>query len=916
MQENDVMIQNEAQSSVMVIGGGIAGIQAALSLSSAGYDVQLVERAAHLGGMMPALHRIYPLCACCKLDPRIAACEQDPNINVLLDTQVLDIAGTRGDFKISVRSGPDEKDLRAGAVILAAGLETFEPSAYDTYSYGRLPNVVTSVEYEQIQKPLGPERGVLKRPSDGKVPEKVAWLQCVGSREINRCDAPYCSSVCCMHALKEAVNTKEFDEKIETCIFFMDMRTHGKGFEDYLNNAVSRGVRLVRSRVHSVAPVPGSDDLSISYADEVGELHTEVFDMVVLSVGLRPSAQALQLAEKIGIELKPDHYIRSEPFKPVSTSLPGIFVCGGVSGPHDIGQSMIQATACVSEIASFLKPKASSAAKNSPTLREEAPPRILVAYHLCSGMDASLAQRIEEYAAKLPGVSEVFHAEGDVLKRLTEKLTDADANRLVFASCTPIIHEKLLQKALGRAGLNPYLYETVDLRAIDIEKAPGQLKDRLRMGVARALLLSPAPVIEIPVVKRALVVGGGVSGMESALAIACQGYPVTLVEKQGELGGHGRHVRCTWEGADAQAYLKGLMKAITENERITVLTNSRIKANKGFAGSFVTTVLQNGKELDVAHGVTILAPGGAPVTPREYLYGQHKNVYSWQELSSKMIENPSRFEKADSAVFIQCVGSREPQMPHCSNLCCSFAVRTALDLKTKNPNMDVYILYREMRTFGQREDIYKEARQKGVLFIRYDLDNKPVVQALEGERDRLQVTVFDPILGRPVVLKTDFVSLQTAIAPVNNNELADIFKVNLDSNGFFGESPQKLKPLDASSEGVYLAGLALYPKDTGESITQAKGAAARALEILSRDTVTVEGLVAEVKPEKCAVCCTCVRTCPFHVPRIDHERGAAYIDPGLCQGCGICVAECPAKAIVMPGCSDQMLSAAPSILLG
>jgi heterodisulfide reductase subunit A len=373
-------------------------------------------------------------------------------------------------------------------------------------------------------------------------------------------------------------------------------------------------------------------------------------------------------------------------------------------------------------------------------------------------------------------------------------------------------------------------------------------------------------------------------------------------------------VRATWQGHDTQKYLNNLLASVKNDKNIRVMTQTTIKQNRGFPGRFVTTVDKKGKERDILHGVTVLAPGGNPIAPEEYQYGKNKNVYLWSELSEKMIKKPAAFEKADSAVFIQCVGSREPACPHCSNFCCSFTVRTAVDLKTKKPDMKIFVLYREMRTYGERENLYSEARDKGIIFIRYDLDKKPEVKA-KSDRSKLSVTVYDPILERPVSLKADFVSLQTAIVGTNNRELADIFRLNLDDDGFFSESPEKLKPFHASAGGIYMAGLAVYPKDTNESITQAKAASAGALEILSKNTVQVGGQVAEVLPEKCAVCCTCVRTCPFNVPFIDHERGAAFIDPGLCQGCGMCVAECPGKAIVMSTCSDQMLTGAPAVLL-
>jgi len=910
------MSQEKPRGTVLVIGGGIAGIQAALSLSGAGYGVHLVERTASLGGMIPNLHRIYPICTCCKLDPRTAACEQDPNINVMFNTEVKNLSGDQGHFSVGLETEGKERSLEVGAVILAGGIETFDPAGHGTYPYDRLPNLVTSVEYEQRQRPLGPEEGILKRPSDGKMPEKIAWLQCVGSRDINRCDAPYCSSVCCMYALKETLTTKDFNEDIETTIFYMDMRANGKGFEEYLNNAVARDVRLIRSRVHTVDNLPGTDDLLIIYVDETGGVREEVFDMVVLSVGLRPAGEAIEVAKKIGVNLSPDQFINTEPFRPVSTNIPGIFVCGGLGGPQDIGQSVTQATASVSEIASFLEPDAFSAPREYPGISEvgDKEPLALFAYHLCPGMSSDLGGEIEACAGQTPGVATTLQIEGDILTSLTEGLKKSGADRVVFAGCTPIIHKNLIEEALRLAGLNPYLYETVDLRAVDPQSASSQIADRIRMGVARSLFVSPPALREIPIVKEALVVGGGIAGLECARALSHEGYPVTVVEKERKLGGHGRHVGVTWEGVDVQAYLNELVTSVEQDERVTVLTGTVVKKNRGFSGNFVTTLEQDGRESDVSHGVTVLAPGGAPIKPAEYLYGQHKGVYLWSELDQIMIEDSSAMKGVETAVFIQCVGSRESGCSHCSNICCSFSVRKALDLKALNPEMDIYILYRDVRTLGERENIYREARKQGIIFIRYEPENKPVVQSMDGQ-SKLNVVVFDQILQRTVGIEADFVSLQTAIVGTGNQELADIFRINLDSNGFFAESPEKLRPVDSTGQGVFMAGLAVYPKDITESITQAKAASARALEILVRDTVEVGGAVAEVRPEKCAVCCTCVRTCPFGVPNIDHEIGAAYIDPGLCQGCGICVAECPGKAIIMSTCSDQMLTEAPSILL-
>ena len=907
------MSEEKPRGPVMIIGGGIAGIQAALSLSGAGYGVYLIERAASLGGMLPNLHRIYPLCTCCKLDPRIAACDQDPNIEVLLDTQLIELSGEMGDFEATLETGEEKKQVEVGAIILAAGIETFDPTGQITYPYGLNPNVVTSVEYEQLQKPLGPNGGILKKPSDGEKPEKIAWLQCVGSRDINHCDAPYCSSVCCMYALKEAVNTKEFDEDIETTIFYMDMRTHGKGFEDYLNNAVEKDVRLIRSRVHTVDT--SGDKLMIDYADDKGEGHSEEFDMVVLSVGLKPSSQTENLANMMGLNLTPDQFIGTEPFKPASTNIPGIFVCGGATGPNDIGQSVIQAAASAAEVAAVINPQPFSSPEEypEPVADDGQAPAILFAYQLCPDMASGIGEQIDGYASKAPGVTTTFSVNGDIRMTLSAKIKETGANRLVFASCTPVIHENLLQEALKLAGLNPYLYEMVDLRNMD-ENAPAtQLQDRIRMGVARAGFLTAPALQKVPVTKSALVVGGGISGLESALALSREGYPVTLVEKEPALGGNGRHIRKTWQGYDVQAHLKELVEAATQDENITVMTETTVKTNRGFGGNFVATVNQKGSEKDISCGAVILAPGGTARKPEAYLYGQHKNVLLWSELDQKLIEDPASLEKTDTAVFIQCVGSRgDLGCAHCSNVCCSFSVRAAIDMKAKNPDMNIYILYRDMRTFGERELIYREAREKGVIFIRYELENKPDVQAAG---DKLNVVVYDQVLQKSILLEADLVSLQTAILGTNNAELADIFGVDLDENGFFAESPEKLRPVDATRDGIFIAGMAAYPKDVSESIAQGKAASSRALELLCRDTVQVGGMVADVDVEKCAVCCTCVRTCPFDVPVIDRDIGAAFIDASLCRGCGMCVAECPGKAIYMISCSDQMLIEAPSVLL-
>ncbi len=898
----------KAKGNVLIIGGGISGVEAALELSSLGYGIYLVESSDHLGGMIPDLHRIYPVCACCKLDPRIYTCQQDPNIRVLLKTRVASITGSIGNFQVSLDSEGKRSSIDVAGIVLATGIEPFDPSGYENYSYAH-PNVITSLEYEQLQKPIGPNNGVIKRPSDGKTPERIAWLQCVGSRDVNKCDAPYCSSVCCMYALKEALNTKETDPDIDTVIFYMDMRAHGKGFEEYMNKAVDMGVRLVRCRVHTIEA--DGDDISIRFVDEGGNPYVEKFDLVVLSVGLRPSKDAIELAKELGLELNNIGFIKSDPFLAGKTNIPGIFVCGGISGPYDIKQSIYQAGSVSALISSMIEPEPFEVKTEYPEIRDvsDEEPKIVFAYHICANTGKDVEDYIEKSVKKEPRILRSIKIKDNIKTELINLIKETGANRLVFASCTPVVHKSVIEEALRASGLNPYLYETVDLST---RNTMAQIEDGIRFAVSHAYMDAPLSVMKVPVTRHALVVGGGITGLEAALSIADQGYPVTLVEKSDRLGGHGLYIKETWEGENVGNYIKELISALQANSKINIMTNATVKKSAGTAGNFVTVVEQDGKEIELTHGVTIIATGGEASETSEYMYGKSDKVLLWSELSQKMTDDPSYARSINCAVFIQCVGSRDDSHPYCSNVCCSFAIHSALEMKKQNPNMDIYIINRDIRTFGANELLYREAREKGIIFIRYDLEKKPVVREEDG---RIKVIVFDPILQKDILITPDLVSLQTAIEAVANKELAKIFGISIDKDGFFMESPEKMKPVDSTREGIFIAGVAHYPKDIKECISQAKAASARAVSILKMDYTLKGGMVAEVDPGKCAVCCTCVRTCPFEIPYIDHERGAAFIDPLLCKGCGMCVAECPGKAIKMSYCSDEMLVQASAILL-
>ncbi|SHG08839.1 4Fe-4S dicluster domain-containing protein, partial [Desulfacinum infernum DSM 9756] len=816
-----------------------------------------------------------------------------------------------------------ERELEVGAIVLAPGFKPFDPAVYDTYAYTRLANVMTAMEFERLLSASGPTMGHVVRPSDEKEPKKIAWLQCVGSRDIHHCDHAYCSGVCCMYAIKEAVIAKEHAGRdLEATIFFMDMRTHGKDFERYYNRAKEEhGVRFVRSRVHSIEEVPGTGgDLEIHYVDEEGRITSEVFDLVVLSVGLETPEEAKRLAERLDVRLNDHLFAEHSSFEPVASSRPGIYVCGAFQGPKDIPQSVMEASAAAAAAGQML-----AAARGTLTREKEVPaqrnvfgepPRVGVFVCHCginiSGVVDVAAVR--DYAKTLPYVEYVadnlYSCSQDTQEILKEAIREHNLNRIVVAACTPRTHEPLFQETLMDAGLNKYLFEMANIRnqdswvhGMDPATATEKAKDLVRMAVAKVALLEPLQEPELSVTRRALVIGGGVAGMTVALSLAEQGYPVDLVEREDRLGGQALHLNSTWRGEDVTQFLAKLRERIEAHENITVHLNSRVAQVDGFVGNF-KSVIQNGAEpVQVEHGVAIIATGGREYKPSEYLYGSDPRVHTHLELDRKLRQDDPVIRSARSAVFIQCVGSREPDRPYCSRVCCTHTIHSALEIKERNPDCDVYVLYRDIRSYGEREVLYKEARQAGVLFIRYSLEDKPKVEVVDG---RLQVTVTDHVLRRPVVLTPDLVTLATAIQPNADEALAQLFKVPMNDDGFLIEAHAKLRPVDFATDGVFLCGLAHYPKPLDESIAQAQAAAARAATILARESIQFPGTVARTNPMLCSACGTCVNICPYSAPRFN-ERGVAEINPALCKGCGLCVASCRSGAIRLQGFDDAQI---------
>jgi heterodisulfide reductase subunit A-like polyferredoxin len=857
------------------------------------------------------------------------------------------------------------QDIQVGAVVLAPGYEVYHAERSSEYGWGRYPNVVTALQYERLLSASGPTHGHVQRPSDGGTPKKIAFLQCVGSRDQTH---DYCSTVCCMYATKEAIMSIEHERDTQVTVFMMDMRASSKGYEEYYRRARDKyGIRYVRSRISSVVENPQTHNLILRYVDKDAECKAqdaqeqptvrnprsriceEEFDLVVLSVGMEIPEGVRELARRVDIELDQYGFCRTLPFQPLQSSRPGVFAVGPFREPKDIPESVIEGSGAAAAAGELL-----AAARHTLTREPEYPPERDVSgevprtavfiCHCGSNIGGFLdVPDVAEYAKALPGVvhaeSNLYTCSQDTVAHIAEVLKETDANRLVVASCTPLTHEPLFQSCLQAAGLNPNLFDMANIRnqcswvhSRDWDGATHKAKDLVRMAVARANRLEPLYTSEVPVEKAALVVGGGVAGMSAALSLARQGFPVHLVEREGELGGNLRNLRhlTDWSVAgsdlfqpadDPQVYLRDLVAQVDAQPLIDVHVHTELVGTAGFVGNFTSTLKNGAGTFDVRHGATIVAVGGVEYKGSEYGYGTDSRILTLLEFEN-LLGGWKTGELAgsipNSLVMILCAGS--PAERFCSRICCTTALKNALKLKELNPQAQITVLYRDIRTFGFRERVYQEARRQGVLFVHYDFDRKPVVSGIgeQGEApDALTVRAWEPALGEQLELHPDLLVLAMPTVPAEGaEELATMLKVGMDLDEWFMEAHVKLRPVDLTSDGVFAAGTAHYPKFLDESIIQAQAAAGRAALILSQDTMTTSTQVAVVNQEQCVGCLTCVRACPYDVPKIEADLtgvggivGAAYIEMLLCRGCGTCVAECPAQAITLMHYTDAQVIA-------
>lgn len=998
---------------VMIVGGGISGIQAALDLATSGFKVYLVDKSPAIGGLMAQLDKTFPTndCSMCIESPKFIECKRHPNIEIMTYTEVDKVEGEEGDFNVTLIKKPtyvdenictgcgtcveycpakypdqfnqeisqnkaihiyfeqaiplvayvdescrylkdrtctvcqgvcknnainfdqtsEKVEVNVGTILLSPGFKPFDPRVRAEYRYGEYQNVVTSLDYERLLCSTGPYKGEILRSSDKKHPHKIAWISCVGSRQVLEGGNSYCSAVCCTYNQKQVILTKDHDAEAECVIFHNDIRSYGKDFERFRERTENLpGVRFIRSYVSIVREDPVTKNVRIRYSTPCDGVKEEEFEMVVLSVGLTPPAQYEAFAAKFGIELNEYGFARAIPSQPMATTRPGIFVSGAFQGPTDIPESVFTASGAGSLCGELLNYRRGRLARERtyPPERDVTgeDPRVGVIVCHCGANISRVVDipGVVDYCRTLPNVEfameQLFACSTNSAKEITDKIREHGLNRVVVAACTPRTHEPLFRDTLREAGINQYYYEMANIRehcswvhSKEPEEATQKAKEIIQMSVARVCSLEPLQEYDLPVNKAALVVGGGLAGMTSALSIASQGHEVYLVEKASELGGMALRIHDTLEGLDVQAYLGDLIKKVYQHPLIHVYTDAIVSEVAGYVGNFVTIVKTHGRAMSIKHGVAVIAIGANVSRPTEYLYGEDERVMTHLDLDEKIAQGDEALANAGSLVMIQCVGCRNKDRNYCSRVCCSESVKNALKLKEINPDMDIYILFQDIRTYSFKEDAYREAASKDIRFIRYEPADKPQVEAVEeGGKSILRVTVTDPILEAKLELDADFIALAAAVIPAEDSqEISRLFKVTLSPDGFFQEAHVKLRPVDFTAEGIYLCGTAHYPKFIPETVSQAYGAAGRALTVLANDTVVASGSVCEVNAKDCLSCGACIAACTYGAIEFRETPlgRKAVVNPVLCKGDGLCNTKCPTRAISLKHYTyDQVLN--------
>lgn len=819
---------------------------------------------------------------------------------------------------INFEDSDKQYDVEVGSIVLTPGLKTYEPEIRQELGYGRLKNVVTSLQFERLLSASGPCAGTVARPSDGGHPKKLAWIQCVGSRNAHNAN-PWCSSVCCMYAAKQSIIAKEHDSDVESTVFYMELRAFGKDFDKYIDKAKNdAGVIYKRAMVAEVVEDPETTNLLISTVGEDGRTIVEEFDMVILSIGFEPRDDAAEFSKIFGIDTDEYGFAQTSKLSPVETSRKGIYVAGTYQGPKDIPETVIQGSGAAAEAMALLGDKRGTEVEevvlpDEKDIEGEEPKIGVIVCHCGTNIAGTVdVEKVAEEAAKEPGVTHsetiIYACAPDGQQKIRDLIEEKGLNRVVVASCTPRTHGPLFQDTIREVGLNKFLFELADIREQcswchmhDNENATNKAIEIVNMNVAKTRLLVPVTTSSVGVDHTALIVGGGIAGMNAALALVAQGYGVHLVERADSLGGLLKDVRYTLDGDDVQAYLAGVIEKVQNSSAITLHMETTVSSLDGFVGNFETTLDNDQK---ILHGALLVAPGGTEYTPTEYNYGQSEKIVTQRQLETVLADSGPDNDK--TYVMIQCVGSREEPDNYCSRICCQDALKNSIAIKEKAPEAQVIVIYRDMRAYGLKEDYYKKARDLGVIFLLYTPDEKPQV---EVNGDDVTVTLPGKVLAKEIAIDADYLVLSTGLRPQpDGDDFAKKLKLTCNVDGFLLEAHVKLRPVDFPTEGFFLAGLAHAPKNLEETISQSLAAAGRAGSLLSHESLAVSGVISKHNRDICMSCLACVKKCPFGAPFID-EDGKVSHNEVKCVGCGICAGVCPAKAYQVNYFKDDQIMA-------
>jgi heterodisulfide reductase subunit A len=844
---------------------------------------------------------------------------------------------------ISFLEKSEEIEVHAGSIIIATGFEVFEPTELrKEYGYGKYENVLTAMQIERLLSSFGPTAGKVLRPSDYKKPKKIGWIQCVGSRSEQQ-GYPYCSRVCCMYATKEASIVKESNPEIDITIYYMDIRAYGKDFQQYYDHAKKLGVKYVRGRPSSVYENKNKS-LIVRYKDTLtGKIKEDMVDLLVLSTSIIPAKGNKKLAEIIGLEVDENGFFKQESLleNPVESSKEGVYLAGCIQGPKDIPDSVSMASGAAAKAVAPIKDRQRHIGKEFPHEKDisKEEPRIGVFVCHCGKNIAGYldVEKVTEEVKKLPNVTHAEHVmfacSQDSGKKIKDLIKEKNLNRIIVAACSPRTHGGLFQDTLLEAGLNKYLFEMANIRnqcswvhSDDWEKATIKAIDLVKASVAKVSLLEPLSEEEFSILPSVLVIGGGISGMKAALALAEMNVKSYLIEREKELGGRLKHLNTMFPtDTKAQDIIDPLIKKVMTNKLITVMTGAELVGIEGFIGNYKGIIKQRGKKKQLDIGTIIVATGFREIDLKgEYQHKINQNILSQTELEEKI--KKGTLKKPKNVVIINCAGAMDEQRPYCCRIGCGVAIKNAKVISEKYPTSKIYLLYRDMRVFGKEEEEYYSnvIKNHHVTVIRYPGEKKPevILDKKDLTKGSMKIKVYDDLLEEELTLPADLVVLTVNTeGEVLTESLKNMLKIPADSAGFFLEAHAKIRPLDFATDGIYLCGAAHYPKNLVDSIAQAEGAASRAAIPIMQEKMKGEGQVAEVNEELCSGCRTCEQLCAYSAIEIkprqnDPEHFVATVNKALCKGCGSCAGACPSGAIEQKGFRSKQIQVMLEALLG